>query len=135
MKPNHIDYITNKYYLIEYTHEKITEKFTGLLLDYNPTTIIILSTKGIYHLKHSDITFMKPISADTFELRIVKAKEEYKTKTLHCFKKLIPNLYIYTKEDQTFFLTLVTDILNEDYKTIEQHAYIKLFEEDQNEEV
>ena len=121
MKP---DYITNKYYLIEYTHEKITEKFTGLLLDYNPTTIIILSTKGIYHLKYSDITFMKPISADTFELRITKA--------LHCFKKLIPNLYIYTKEDQTSLMTLVTDILNEDYETIEKYSHIKLFEEEQS---
>ena len=129
MKPDYTDDIINKRYLVEYTYNGITKKITGTLLNYYSRNIILLSSEGIYHIKYPNINFMCPVPV--FKKTLTNTKESYKNKTLQCFKKIAPKLYPHSEKDQASFINLVTDILNEDYETIEHETNIKLFEEDQ----
>ena len=77
------EYVCGKYYHVTYGRDIIgREQFAqGLLLNYYGGNIVLLSEKGIYHIKYKDIIFMKPI-----EPPINKLNEDFK-ELLESFKK------------------------------------------------
>ena len=76
-------YACDKYYLVIYDvdHRGCDLKAEGLLLNYAKGDITLLSDKGMYHIKYSDIIFMKPIKPN-----MDKLSEEFK-EILELFKK------------------------------------------------
>lgn len=76
-------YACDKYYHViydrdHYGHEQRAE---GLLLNYASGNIVLLSDKGMYHIKYKDVIFMKPI-----EPPMNKLSEEFK-EVLESFKE------------------------------------------------
>ncbi len=57
------EYVCDRYYHVTYDRDAMgREQFAqGLLLNYCSGNIVLLSEKGIYHIKYKDIIFMKPI--------------------------------------------------------------------------
>lgn len=76
-------YACDKYYSVIYDrgHCGYEQRVEGLLLNYASGDIILLSDKGMYHIKNRDIVFMGPIKP-----RIDKLSEEFK-EVLESFKK------------------------------------------------
>ena len=76
-------YACNKYYYVIYDvdHCGHEQRIDGLLLNYAGGNVVLLSDKGMYHLKYRDIVFMRPI-----EPRMDKLSEEFK-ELLESFKK------------------------------------------------
>lgn len=68
-------YACDKYYCVVYDrdHNGCEQRAEGLLLNYYGGNIVLLSDKGMYHLKYRDVVFMKPI-----EPRMDKFSEEFK---------------------------------------------------------
>lgn len=64
------EYACDKYYRVIYKRDYYEEehKVEGLLLNYASGNIVLLSEKGIYHIKYNDIVFMKPIEPPTNRL-------------------------------------------------------------------
>lgn len=63
------DYACNKFYYIIYNKYNLCEqRAEGLLLNYASGNIVLLSEKGMYHLKYNDIIFMKPMEPPTYRL-------------------------------------------------------------------
>ena len=55
-------YVCDKYYYVEYKNGCALERpIVGLLLNYASGNIVLLADEGVYHIKYSDIMFMKPI--------------------------------------------------------------------------
>jgi hypothetical protein len=77
------EYACDKYYRIIYDREHCgwEEIAEGLLLNYASGNVILLSDKGMYHIKNTDIVFMRPVAP-----RIDKLSEEFK-EILESFKK------------------------------------------------
>ena len=77
------EYVCDRYYHVTYDRDAIgREKFAqGLLLNYYDGNIVLLSEKGIYHIKYNDIIFMEPI-----EPRMDKLSEDFK-ELLESFRK------------------------------------------------
>lgn len=77
------DYACDKYYSVIYDREHCgyEQRVEGLLLNYTGDNIILLSDKGIHHIKYKDVVFMRPI-----EPRMDKLSEEFK-ELLEFFKK------------------------------------------------
>ena len=77
------DYACGKYYSVVYDRGRggYEQRVQGLLLNYASGDVVLLSDKGMYHLKYKDIIFMKPI-----EPPIDKLGEEFK-EVLESFKK------------------------------------------------
>ena len=71
------DYACDRYYLVIYDrgHSGYEQNVEGLLLNYTSDNIILLSDKGIYHIKYRDVVFMKPID---IEPRMDKFSEGFK---------------------------------------------------------
>lgn len=76
-------YACDKYYSVIYDRERCgyEQRVEGLLLNYASGNVVLLSDKGMYHIKNKDIVFMRPI-----EPRLDKLSEEFK-KLLESFKK------------------------------------------------
>ena len=67
-------YICNKYYYVVYKNNDLIEcPIKGLLLNYASGNIVLLADEGIYHIKYSDILFMKPIK----NIPLERCSEEY----------------------------------------------------------
>lgn len=77
------EYACDKYYYVIYDINNCgcEQNAEGLLLNYAGGNIVLLSNKGIYHIRYKDIVFMKPI-----EPRLDKLSEEFK-EILELFKK------------------------------------------------
>ena len=77
------DYACSKYYIVVYDrdHGGYEKRVHGLLLNYASGNLVLLSDKGMYHLKYKDIIFMRPIEPPMDEL-----SEEFK-EVLESFKK------------------------------------------------
>lgn len=77
------EYACNKYYRVFYdrNHNGVEKKAEGLLLNYTGGDVVLLSDKGIYHIKYRDIVYMEPIKP-----RIENLSEEFKS-LLEFFKK------------------------------------------------
>lgn len=69
------DYACDKYYSVIYDRERCgyEQRVEGLLLNYASGNVVLLSDKGIYHIKNKDIVFMRPI-----EPRMDKLSKEFK---------------------------------------------------------
>lgn len=76
------DYVCNKYYYVVYNNCNLTKSIQGLLLNYANGNIVLLADEGIYHIRYSNILFMKPIK----DLPLKKCSKE--------FQKLIKSLNI-----------------------------------------
>lgn len=76
-------YACDKYYSVIYDrgHCGYEQRAEGLLLNYASGNIVLLSDKGMYHIKYNDVIFMRPI-----EPRMDKLSEEFK-EILESFKK------------------------------------------------
>lgn len=73
------EYACNRYYHVVYKDCRDREQFVqGLLLNYNSGNIVLLTPKGIYHIKYKDIIFMMPI-----EPPMNKLNEEFKELLKH----------------------------------------------------
>ena len=68
-------YACDKYYHVVYDRDRCgyEQRVEGLLLNYSSGNIVLLSDKGMYHIKYKDIVFMSPI-----EPRMEKLNEEFK---------------------------------------------------------
>ena len=70
------NYACGRYYYVEYKRNGIEFNVKGLLEHYYSGNVVLLSENGIYHIKHKDIIFMKPIKKmsllDTFDDRYKK---------------------------------------------------------------
>lgn len=80
-------YACDKYYIVVYDRDYggYEKRVHGLLLNYTSGNIVLLSDKGIYHIKNKDIVFMRPIEPPMNEL-----SKEFK-EVLESFKKLEDN--------------------------------------------
>ena len=69
------EYACNKYYYVIYDRDRCgyEQRVDGILLNYTGSNIVLLSEKGMYHIKYKDIIFMKPI-----EPRMDKLNKEFK---------------------------------------------------------
>ena len=67
------EYVCDKFYYVIYKRYDEEQRAEGLLLNYASGDIVLLSEKGIYHIKHKDIIFMKP-----FEPPVYRMSEEFK---------------------------------------------------------
>lgn len=69
------EYVCDKYYRIVYQRDPcdFEHSVNGLLLNYACGNVVLLSEKGIYHIKYNDIVFMAPI-----EPPINKFNDEFK---------------------------------------------------------
>lgn len=78
-----LEYACDKYYHIIYDrdHQGYEQRVEGLLLNYASGNIVLLSDKGMYHIKNRDIVFMKPI-----EPPINKLSKKFK-EVLESFKE------------------------------------------------
>lgn len=76
-------YACDKYYHVIYDrdHYGHEQRVEGLLLNYASGNIVLLSDKGMYHIKYKDVVFMKPI-----EPSMNKLSEEFK-EVLESFKE------------------------------------------------
>ena len=76
-------YACDKYYHVIYDrdHYGCEQRVEGLLLNYAGGNIVLLSDKGMYHIKYKDVVFMKPI-----EPPMNKLSEEFKD-VLESFKE------------------------------------------------
>ena len=76
------EYACDKYYYVIYEIDRCgcEQNVEGLLLNYAGGNIVLLSNKGIYHIKYKDIVFMKPIEPR------MNLSEEFK-EILELFKK------------------------------------------------
>lgn len=76
-------YACDKYYHVIYDrdHYGYEQRAEGLLLNYASGNIVLLSDKGMYHIKYKDVIFMKPI-----EPPMNKLSEEFK-EVLESFKE------------------------------------------------
>ena len=76
-------YACDKYYHVVYDRDRCgyEQRVEGLLLNYSGGNVVLLSDKGMYHLKYKDIVFMIPV-----EPRMDKLSEEFK-ELLESFKK------------------------------------------------
>jgi hypothetical protein len=78
------DYACGKYYGVVYDYDRGHGGYGrvhGLLLNYASGNVVLLSDKGMYHLKYKDVIFMRPIEPPMDEL-----SEEFK-EVLESFKK------------------------------------------------
>lgn len=64
------EYACNKYYRVFYNTDygKFEHKVEGLLLNYTGGNTVLLSDKGIYHIKYKNIVYMEPIEPRTDNL-------------------------------------------------------------------
>ena len=96
----------------------------------------LLEIKGI-NLDKDIRSFQMLINDEYTNCNNVDAKrdtiEEYKNKVLKCFDQLMPHMYFYSdfypndlNKARKCFMNLLTDVLNEDYKTLEKDYKIKL---------
>ena len=69
------EYACDKYYHVIYDRDRCgyEQRVEGLLLNYASGSVVLLSDKGMYHIKYKDIVFMKPI-----EPPVDKLSEEFK---------------------------------------------------------
>ena len=76
-------YACDKYYHVIYDrdHYGHEQRVEGLLLNYASGNIVLLSDKGMYHIKYKDVVFMKPI-----EPPMNKLNKEFK-EVLESFKE------------------------------------------------
>lgn len=76
-------YACDKYYRVFYdrNHDGYEKKVEGLLLNYASGNIVLLSDKGMYHIKYRDMVSMEPIEPRTDNL-----SEEFK-ESVESFKK------------------------------------------------
>ena len=76
-------YACDKYYSVIYDRDRCgyEQRAEGLLLNYAGGDVVLLSDKGIYHIKHRDIVFMRPV-----EPRMDKLSSEFK-ELVESFKK------------------------------------------------
>ena len=77
------EYACGKYYSITYDREHCgyEQRVEGFLLNYAGGNIVLLSDKGIYHIKYKDIIFMRPVDP-----RMDKLSSEFK-ELIESFKK------------------------------------------------
>lgn len=77
------EYACDKYYHVIYDREHYghEQRAEGLLLNYASGNIVLLSDKGMYHIKYKDVIFMKPIKPP-----VNKLSEEFKG-VLESFKE------------------------------------------------
>lgn len=68
------EYVCDKFYYVIYKRYNEEQRAEGLLLNYASGNIVLLSEKGIYHIRYKDIVFMKP-----FEPPIYRLSEEFKS--------------------------------------------------------
>ena len=56
-------YACDKYYHVIYDRDRCgyEQRVEGLLLNYASGNVVLLSDKGMYHIKYQDIVFMRPI--------------------------------------------------------------------------
>lgn len=69
------EYACGKYYRVFYDkdHDGYEKKAEGILLNYASGNIVLLSGKGMYHIKYRDTVLMEPIEPRTDNL-----SEEFK---------------------------------------------------------
>lgn len=69
------EYVCDKYYHVTYDRDLMGREtyIEGLLLNYASGNIVLLTQKGICHIRYKDIIFMIPI-----EPRMEKLNEEFK---------------------------------------------------------
>lgn len=77
------EYVCDRYYHVTYDRDYMgREQYVqGLLLNYYSGNVVLLTPKGICHIKYKDIIFMMPI-----EPPMNKLNEEFK-ELLECLKK------------------------------------------------
>lgn len=77
------EYACDKYYYVIYDRDRCgyEQRVEGLLLNYASGNVVLLSDKGMYHIKYKDIVFMKPI-----EPPVDKFSDEFK-ELLKSFKE------------------------------------------------
>lgn len=77
------EYVCDRYYHVVYDRDIMGREYfvQGLLLNYYSGNVVLLTQKGICHIKYKDIIFMIPI-----EPRMDKLSEEFK-ELLESFKK------------------------------------------------
>lgn len=66
-------YICDKFYAVTYSEDGLVKKVFGLMLNYASGNIVLLAESGVYHIRYSDILFMKPI----VDIPIEKLDKEY----------------------------------------------------------
>ena len=61
------DYACDKYYSVIYDREHCgyEQRVEGLLMNYTGDNIILLSDKGIYHIKYRDVNYIKDAKTDS----------------------------------------------------------------------
>ena len=64
------EFVCNKYYHVVYRRDFLDpdQSVNGLLLNYSGGNVVLLSEKGIYHIKYRDVVFMRPIEPPTNKL-------------------------------------------------------------------
>jgi hypothetical protein len=77
------EYVCDRYYHVTYDRDNMgREQFVeGLLLNYHSGNVVLLTQKGICHIKYRDIVFMIPI-----EPPMNRLSEEFK-ELLESFKE------------------------------------------------
>jgi len=64
------EYACDRYYQVVYSlgQYDVEQSVHGLLLNYYSGNVVLLSEKGIYHIKYKDIVFMRPVEPLTNKL-------------------------------------------------------------------
>lgn len=64
------EYVCDRYYHVVYSlgQYDVEQSVHGLLLNYYSGNVVLLSEKGIYHIKYKDIVFMRPVEPLTNKL-------------------------------------------------------------------
>ena len=67
-------YVCGKFYYVKYLNDGFIDvSIKGLLLNYASGDIVLLADEGVYHIKYSNILFMKPIK----KFPLDKCSEEF----------------------------------------------------------